>query len=209
MYLMKTYINESSIEGNGIFAEDAIPRGTIVYFYSREDEFLSRDELESLPKDKKDQIQKYGVEDEFGNWRLTGLWNSRVDVNHSCDANILSLWVEGMYCDIAVKNIKADEEITVDYRIFFSSFPWSMKCKCNSSLCCGLVGSGFKVDYETQELWYNRLSQAVKDLYKLYQPLFYSEDGNAKQLTKAIISKKEPQLFPFIKFSLISNRQYN
>jgi len=47
------------------------------------------------------------------------------DANHSCDANILSLFVDGIYCDIAARDIQAGEEVTIDYGLFYSSFQWN------------------------------------------------------------------------------------
>jgi len=43
MYLVRTAIHKSGIEGDGIFAGEFIPKGTIVYFYSSDDIFVPLD----------------------------------------------------------------------------------------------------------------------------------------------------------------------
>lgn len=199
MYTIEFYKDESLIDGKGIFADEFIPKGTIVYYYGSNDTYLSKNEFQFLSEDKREQLFKYGVEDEAGNWLVTD-----GDANHSCDANILSLFIDSQYCDVAVKDIHVDEEITIDYGLFYSSFPWSMTCKCASTLCRKIVGSGIPVDTETQELWHSRISEAASRIFDVKQKLFFIDDERAKALTSSIKSKLNPRIFPYMKFSLIS-----
>lgn len=199
MYIIKLYKNKSSIDGFGLFAAEFIPKGTIVYYYGCDDTHLSKEEFQSLPKEKKEQFYSYGVEDEAGDWLLTN-----GDANHSCDANILSLFVDSLYCDIAVKDIHVGDEITIDYGLFYSSIPWSMRCNCGSSICRETIVNGPFVDIQTQTLWFSRISEASSRIFSVKQRLFSREDERAKSLTEAIKSKTNPVILPFIKFSLIS-----
>lgn len=199
MYLPKISENISCIEGDGIFAGEPIPKGTIVFYYSHSDVYVSKKEFQLLSNLEKQQIYKFGVEDEYGNWIVT-----EGDANHSCDANILSIFVDGLYCDIAVKDIQIDEEITIDYSLFYSSFPWKMICRCHSCNCRGIVGSGIAVDSQTQELWHSRISEAAGRIHHVRQALFSREDESARALTLALRSRHSPMIFPYIKFSLIA-----
>lgn len=199
MYLPKISENISCIEGDGIFAGEPIPKGTIVFYYSHSDVYVSKKEFQLLSNFEKQQIYKFGVEDEYGNWIVT-----EGDANHSCDANILSIFVDGLYCDIAVKDIQIDEEITIDYSLFYSSFPWKMICRCHSCNCRGIVGSGIAVDSQTQELWHSRISEATGRIHHVRQALFSREDESARALTLALRSRHSPIIFPYIKFSLIA-----
>ena len=198
MYLPTIYKNRSIIDGEGIFAGEPISKGTIAFYYSSEDVYVSKKEFQSISNFKKNQIYKFGVEDEYGNWIVTD-----GDANHSCDANILSIFVDGLYCDIAVKDIQIHEEITIDYGLFYSSFPWKMTCRCHSSNCRGIVGSGFSIDSQTQELWHSRISEAAGRIHQVRQALFSREDERARELTLALRSRNSPKIFPYVKFSLI------
>ena len=199
MYLVKIRKKESEIEGNGLFAAQYIPKGTIIFYFSNEENYISKEKFASLTDEAKERLYKFGVEDESGNWVMTD-----GDVNHSCDANILSLFVNGLYCDIAVKDIRDGEEITIDYGILYSSFPWSMRCRCGSANCREIVGSGFPVEPRVQDLWNSRICEAAKCIFDVQQPLFSWEEEKAKDLASAIKSKRSPEIFPYVKFSLIS-----
>jgi len=199
LYLHKIYKENSLIDGEGIFAGESIPKGTIIFYYSSNDVYVSQKEFQCSSRFEKQQICKFGVEDEFGKWIVTD-----GDANHSCDANILSMFVDGLYCDVAVKDIRIGEEITIDYGLFYSSFPWKMTCRCNSYNCRGIIGSGIAVDPQTQELWHSRISGAAVRIHQVRQALFSREDESAKALTLAIRSKNTPSIFPYTKFSLIS-----
>jgi len=45
MYIVKTNIQKSIIEGEGTFAGEFIPNGTIVYFYSTEEIFVPKNKF--------------------------------------------------------------------------------------------------------------------------------------------------------------------
>jgi len=201
MYLVKTIIHESSIEGNGIFADEYIPMGTIIYFFKKGDVIVRANEISSLPEEEKNKIVKYGMQDESGNWLLG---EGEEKLNHSCDANSLSLFVDDIYCDIAVRDISEGEEITADYSLFYSTFPYEIECNCNSSICRKLITGGLQVDLETQRRWCMRISEAASHIFDVKQNLFSLEDEEAKRLTLAIKSKCSPRVFPYLKFSLIS-----
>lgn len=205
MYLVKISIHQSSIEGEGAFAEEFIPQGTIIYFNDNNNDNsnnISPNELLFLPEEEKNKIIKYWVQDEAGNW--LPLRESEEKLNHSCDANVLSLFVDGIYCEIAVKAIQEGEEITADYGLLYSSFLYRMECNCNSSICRKQITLGQQTDSQTQNLWQLRISEATGKIFDVNENLFSREDEVAKKLTLAIKSKYKPRIFPYIKFSLIS-----
>jgi uncharacterized protein len=205
MYLIIFYTRQSAIEGRGLFAAKFIPKGTIVYFYSCTDQFYSKEKLESLSEEEKQRLFRYGVEDEFGNWNMTETGPDIVEANHSCDANILSLFVDGLYCDIAIRDIYEDEEITIDYGMFYSSYPWQIECKCDSPICRKIIGSGIPIASDIKNLWHSRLTEAAKYIFNVKQPLFSIDNGRAKILAQAIMGKQHPRIFSYTKFSMISD----
>ncbi|RQW80868.1 MAG: SET domain-containing protein-lysine N-methyltransferase [Methanothrix sp.] len=199
MYLVKVLNKDSEIEGCGSFAAELIPKGTIVFYFGKDEKYISKEEFASFTSEAKERLYKFGVEDEWSNWVI-----AKGDVNHSCDANILSLFVNGIYCEIAVRDIQKGEELTIDYGLLYSSFPWSMRCNCGSSHCRGTVGSGWPVSAQVQDQWNSRINAAAKEIFTVPQPLFSCREEKAKELARAVKSKKDPCVFPFIKFSLIS-----
>ena len=203
MYVVKTGIHQSGIEGDGIFAGEFIPLGTIVYFFDDKNISVSSAELSFLPEKEKNKIIKYGVQDEAGNWMLG---EGAEKLNPSCDANVLSLFVDDIYCEIAIRDILEGEEITADYGLFFSSFPYRMECSCNSSICRRRVSPGEQIDIQTQRMWHQRISEASSRIFDVKQNLFSTEDETARRLTSAIKSKHSSKILPYIKFSLISQR---
>lgn len=59
-------------------------------------------------------------------------------LNHSCNATVLDY---GLGVGIAVRDIKAGEEVTIDYRTFGRELPWEFACSCGSPTCVGTVRS--------------------------------------------------------------------
>ncbi len=205
MYLIKIYQKQSIIEGNGLFAAEFIPKGTIIYLYGNTDRFYSKEELIRLSEEEKQNLLKYGVEDEFGNWNMTDTGQCLVEANHSCDANILSLFVDGIYCDIVIRDIQQDEEITIDYGMFYSSYKWHLDCKCNSPLCRKIIGSSVPINSEIRNLWHSRISDAVKHIFLVKQPLFLIDNIETMSLAQALKGKQNQSVFPYTKFCLMSD----
>lgn len=201
MYLIKTNILQSPIQGKGYFAEENIPKGTILYCYGENDKRYSREDFEKFDNDKKDRLREFAVEDEFGNWIETG---SGPYTNHSCDPNIAPLFIGGYYTDVAIKDIKKSDEITLDYAQFFSSTKWSMKCNCGTKRCRKIIGFGLEPDFEIEQLWQNRLDSALKVMLKVPQSIFESEDKFAKRISKILKSIDKPTTGKYVKFSIIS-----
>jgi len=118
MLLVKTKIGPSRISGIGLFADQHIPAGTLVWkFEPRIDMLLSESDLDKLSDAARDQIDHHSYFDKArGKYVLCGD-NARF-FNHSSNPN----------CDekipdqtIALRDILPGEELTVDYRTFDAS----------------------------------------------------------------------------------------
>lgn len=204
MYIVKTSVQPSKIHGKGYFAEEDIPVGTIVYFYSAGDIHYSKEQFQLLNATKKQELSEFAVEDEFGNWVLT---KTGPYTNHSCDANILGMFVNGNYCDIAVKNISKSSEITVDYGMFFSSVVWKMECKCGSDVCRKEIGFGFSAESEAEQIWEKEIRNAVGKIREVKQPILTISDPKAVEISKVIKAHNGHGVGKFIKYCLISSQK--
>src|SRR6267142_763230 len=118
MLTVKTKIGPSSIDGIGLFADQPIPKGTIVWKYdSSIDRLLSKEEVENLAKPLQDRFHNYAFFDKKYNKYMFCGDDGRF-FNHSDTPN----------CDdsndditIALANIASGEELTVNYSAFYGN----------------------------------------------------------------------------------------
>ncbi|AJR15682.1 SET family protein [Leptospira interrogans serovar Linhai str. 56609] len=128
---------------NGTFATKDIPKGTLLFSYSEwieDEEFgwkvLTVEEAESLPDSEKDIFMKYGYDVDFG--LVTGptsdqyVINHSNFMNHSCDPN---MWYDQDDNIVAKRDIRAGEELTIDYANFIVNFDQTFECGCGSVNC--------------------------------------------------------------------------
>lgn len=116
MLCVKTKIAPSDINGIGLFAEEKILAGSVVWkFNPALDILLPKEEVEKLTEIEKEQFLKYAFFDkDHKKYMLCG--DDGRFFNHSenpnCDESVKDLTT-------AIKNIEIGEELTVDYRVFY------------------------------------------------------------------------------------------
>lgn len=114
--LIPTYLAQSPIHGLGLFAGEAIPQGTPIWeFTPGFDLDLSEALLQALPQISQRAMRHYGYIDP----RLQRFILCADDyrfANHSATPNVAADLSQSPYgIDRAVRDIDADEELTVDY----------------------------------------------------------------------------------------------
>jgi len=120
MIHIKYRLDRSALHGIGLFADEAIKKGQVVYTASPAlDLNLSKNQFEGLNEKEQTEVKYYGFWDELNN-----VWHVDFDVsrfiNHSSDA---SLTQEKGHKDaylIAARNINSGEELTQNYLEFES-----------------------------------------------------------------------------------------
>lgn len=121
-------IKESPIHGRGMYAGSDIRKGDLLIVW-RECYTNKEGALEAIRHGK--GIMQWD-DDVFS--VETDLHSDDYLINHSCDPNS---WIKNAHSLEAMVDIKAGEEITVDYAIFESDegsiFPWT--CCCGSTIC--------------------------------------------------------------------------
>jgi hypothetical protein len=133
-------------KGRGVLAGRLIPKGALVMRF--EGPCFTR---ETCP-DFSEAIQ-VGVDSWM--WSSGGLDDL---VNHSCDPN-LGLFQqfkekEGGTFLMAIKEIKAGEELSFDYSTSMVDEPWDLEgCLCESEKCRKLVGNFLDMDKEIQQYY--------------------------------------------------------
>ncbi len=122
MFVVKTYIDRSAIEGIGVFAAENIAKGQMVTRHvDGFDMVFSAEDFQSQPKILQDFIKRQGYQTE-GSWILNG--DHERFTNHADAPNTTYQTApeEGTY---ATRPIAKGEEITCDYREF--SDDWADK----------------------------------------------------------------------------------
>ena len=116
MLMVKTKLGPSKISGMGLFADQFILKGTLVWkFQEGFDLLLAEEEVEKLSEPAKEQFYNYAYLDKkHGKYLLCsddGRFFNHSDT-HNCDERIDDLTT-------AVRDIEEGEELTVNYRDFY------------------------------------------------------------------------------------------
>lgn len=148
--------------GLGVFATKDIPLGTIVYAKDPLEIVIDEDQFDCLPELVKQKADIYSYIESNGARVLS--WDSAKFVNHCCEANTLST---GYGFEIAIRDIKAGEEITDDYGMF--NIPHDMKLYCNCKNCREVLRAA---DFnQLVPYWDEKVTHALASLRKVDQPL--------------------------------------
>ena len=119
----------SSINGRGLFATAAIAKGEVVVV--KGGYILTREQRDSIGEELgPTEIQI--TEDLFiGPTMSAEREGGMMHLNHSCEPN---LGLQGQVVFVAIRDIAADEELTIDYAMTDDE-PYEMECQCGSEAC--------------------------------------------------------------------------
>jgi SET domain-containing protein len=120
MMLVRTYLSNSSIEGVGIFSEEHIKKGDVIWrLEPKFDVFFNESEVDSLPPHMQDFVTRYG----YPHLNKPGILVLELDngrfMNHSLEPNTDFTRFDAGY---AIRDIAPGEEITCNYFEFDPSF---------------------------------------------------------------------------------------
>lgn len=124
MLLVPVRVDRSEIHGFGVFATEGIAAGTPVWqFTAGFDLDLDPGVLENLPAHFRGRLLHYGYIDPRLNRYILCCDDARF-LNHSDHPNLRSEFTTDRYgIDVAVRDIAAGDELTVDYGIVEGSLP--------------------------------------------------------------------------------------
>jgi len=146
----KTEVRDSKIDGKGLFATQKIFKGEIIAIKSgRVVDKQTLDANKAIIRGSEMQIA-----DEFFLAPLTeeDLQGYMIYVNHSCEPN---LGVDGQITVVAMRDIPAEEEITMDYAMH-QGYNMHFDCKCSLITCRKII---------TGEDWKDKKLQAKYGSY--------------------------------------------
>ena len=116
MLRIPTRVGPSRIHGLGLFAVDAVPRGTVVWrFDPGLDLVVDEGDTAALPAPARAQLERYAHADPVRGARVLCADDARF-FNHADVANCGDSPEEGPDVTVALRDVAAGEELTWDYR---------------------------------------------------------------------------------------------
>ena len=117
MLLVKTKLGRSKIQGMGLFADEFIPKGTLVQkFIDGVDLELTPEVVDILPGPAKKNFLHYAYRNKITNKYILNSDDARF-LNSSVTPNLIGDELN-KEADIAARDIERGEELTVDYSDF-------------------------------------------------------------------------------------------
>lgn len=154
----KTEVRETSLNGKGTFAKEDIKKGEMIYI--RGGELMKKEQAFNYkPNECPDGL--WPITDDYwlGASTEEDFIQQKVYVNHSCDANC---GLHGEITVVAMRDIKAGEEITQDYGLLDNS-DYELECTCGASNCRKIItGQDWKIKY-LQDKYYDYFAQYLKE----------------------------------------------
>ena len=124
----EVYVKKSKINGEGSFAGRDFKKGEIVHHWDMSHR-ISEQEFFELSDKEKEYVSLI-------NGRYTKMQSPENRTNNSCNYNV----EVKNFCDVAIRDIKKDEEITSDYSK--ESPPgFEMICHCGAENCRKIIKS--------------------------------------------------------------------
>ena len=130
---MSLIIRSSDIHAAGCYTSEPIAKGTRVVEYTGN--VVSNEEGDRLYKDK-DYTYLFALD---GGTHMVDGYGMAMYINHSCQPNCETDQIDGRIWIIALRNIKAGEELTYDYNLFDGE--GEAPCTCGARRCRGTMYS--------------------------------------------------------------------
>jgi len=165
--------------GYGVFATQAIAKGSIVYIKDALEIEISPQKYLQFDQHHQDIVEKYSYIDELGN-RIVS-WDHAKYINHNCDCNVMST---GYGFEIAIRDIAANEEITDEYGLFNIPFPIDIDCgcfQCRKTLMVDDIDNYYAS-------WDQKVVPALQRILDVEQPLWHLMDMDTRTALMEYIS---------------------
>ena len=153
--------------GYGVFATRDIPRGTITWVRDDLDQAFSAEQVRQMREPYQQVLGKYGYTDRHGKTILC--WDHARFMNHSCEATCLSA---GYDFEIAVRTVRAGEELTDDYSTL--NLESSFTCACLNASCRGHIHPDDNM--HRADRWDDLLRKTFPLIQTVAQPLWWLVD---------------------------------
>lgn len=157
---MKVYIAKTKYAGKGIFALKPIKKGDVI--------FIVKGKVVKSKFGPQENKHPNMIGYSNKKWIMPFKSNPLYYLNHSCSPNA---GIKGKVTFIAMKPIKKDEEITLDYSIAEEDPSWRMKCKCRDKSCRKTIRSIQFLDKKLFKKYYSYIPDYLRNAYLKYHKL--------------------------------------
>lgn len=154
-------IKESAIEGHGLFAKSDIRKDETIAI--KGGHIIDKETFDSLNDFCKHGALQISPEMYVAPLIDEELKNVMNYVNHSCDPNV---GLKGQLATVAIRDIKAGEELTGDYCIAYSNSFFQFDCNCGKDMCRKQVTSQDWQNPTLQEKYNGYFAQYLQDQIK-------------------------------------------
>lgn len=154
------YRSSSVIHGNGMFCRTSIKKGDFIAF-------IEGPIVRRIEKTKAEALKfpdLIGISGKFVTRWIDPIQPFK-SLNHSCQPNA---GVTGIKRLIALKDIEAEEEITIDYSTIVGNPLWEMRCSCGTQLCRSTIGSVHTLPKARFEAYGTAIPSHFRSMYVRY-----------------------------------------
>ena len=118
--------------GDGVFATELIPLGTLLWVFDEFDRVLTPAQVDRLPPPLRSVVDTYAYVRADGSSVLC--WDLGRYMNHSCEPASRGV---GESFEVAVRDIQPGDELTCEYGSLNLIEP--LRCRCRAATCRGLI----------------------------------------------------------------------
>ena len=149
--MRKYYIGKSKINGKGIILSKDVAQDEIIF------RFVGQKISNKMSWRRGPNCLQIG----YSEWLSPDPNSAGRYLNHSCNPNA---GIRGRRTIVAMKPIKAGEEVVIDYALNEIHPLWHMKCNCQSKNCRKVVKPYQDLPVQRQKKYIKYTSKHIKDL---------------------------------------------
>ena len=161
--MKKVRVGKSKVHGKGVIADENIRKGEHIQYIRGPIVFKAPHNA------RESNIIANWVGVEKNRWIVPE--KPFIFLNHSCEPNAA---VVGKRLLVALKNVKKDEEITMDYSLTDADPHWQLRCQCGSKSCRRYIGPIQMLPESVFKKYLPNIPRYFQKQYKRGHPRFAS-----------------------------------
>nr|WP_320049392.1 SET domain-containing protein [uncultured Desulfuromonas sp.] len=170
--------------GNGVFATEFIPCGTLIVVKDCCDLSLSRSDFFALPEVLRQSLETFMYHDKHG--QLVLGWDHAKYMNHSCCSNTM---MTDYGVEVVVRDIAEGEEVTSEYGLLNVQDPYDLYCNCVHCRCALRLDD---IDRYAPQ-WDEQILAALQRVELCAQPLWNLLDPQSQHEITSL--RQAPELY--------------